>query len=805
MLLFNVSAQTPPSSINELKASPQGTYIAIGYTDGRITLLDYDSQEEVELRAGGIDIYDVALFAWHPTENLLAAGDIGGKIEIWDVDAQQLLISFPSVTGSVVTGLEWFPNGEYLISGHSGQGRVIVWNMLSGDIETSISSLGEIYSMQFDADESRVFVGDIGRLSSWNIETGENQFILETGNHEASLSLSPDGRLLFSWSVNPSENTRSLNIWDVDTWILVRSLDEPLDVPTGGIRRSGWSVDGNLIYTASLLGYINVWDAHTGIFLRSIEYDGLIGGVDILPDDSQFVFGGLLNDGQSATVQYAPVPIFPTADAGPDQTLTADGSGFATVTLDGSASFDPDGEIVSYVWTLDGVEIATGVSPAVTLEVGEHVITLTVTDTDGASGMDSVVVTVLPLSGLMSAGIYNDNDSGLVYSGTWSVISSQHLFNGSATYTQTANDTMIFYVDGDTVNSVILYRTLDGTSLGSMRMQVEGRPRAGEASLVYVDRVVANNDVAGGFLTQAEAIVRIGPGIQKITVTNLEANLFTAIDAVELVGIQTVMTEPNTYNSHDGLIHFSLKWQDRTAVDSYGGNFKLNFEPNASAIFAIDGDGVVIYHSTNTDRRQVEICFTNEAHEEFCQVLNQYTGAQWLGTRTVVRAPTYDRYTVEIRNYRDANGEYGNFSIEGIEVLGIQQPLPPSTTMYQEENSQMRYTGLWHTRKSYWSLGTDIVELYDGSTASFLIDVDEVHTINFYYRGNAHYGMAQLCIDVCIPFDQNRPLRQDGELLVVPVSSLINTGTTGIATVVFSGTDADTRLVTIEAFELLGE
>jgi len=87
----------------------------------------------------------------------------------------------------------------------------------------------------------------------------------------------------------------------------------------------------------------------------------------------------------------------PTANAGPDQTVSdADDSGAEPVTLDGGASSDPDGSIVSWVWTEDGEEIATGASPTVALAVGTHAITLTVTDNDGASATDEVQITVIP-------------------------------------------------------------------------------------------------------------------------------------------------------------------------------------------------------------------------------------------------------------------------------------------------------------------------------------------------------------------------------------------------------------------------
>jgi hypothetical protein len=63
-------------------------------------------------------------------------------------------------------------------------------------------------------------------------------------------------------------------------------------------------------------------------------------------------------------------------DLEPLMVTAADGIS-AQVTLDGSGS---TGDIVSYVWTIDEVEIATGVNPTVALDVGVHVITLTVTD-----------------------------------------------------------------------------------------------------------------------------------------------------------------------------------------------------------------------------------------------------------------------------------------------------------------------------------------------------------------------------------------------------------------------------------------
>ena len=88
----------------------------------------------------------------------------------------------------------------------------------------------------------------------------------------------------------------------------------------------------------------------------------------------------------------------PIANAGTDQVVNdVDGNGQESVTLDGGGSSDADGGISSYVWTnllnqvLSNSVIATA---NVVLPVGSNSLTLTVTDTDGATRTDEVIVRV---------------------------------------------------------------------------------------------------------------------------------------------------------------------------------------------------------------------------------------------------------------------------------------------------------------------------------------------------------------------------------------------------------------------------
>jgi hypothetical protein len=104
---------------------------------------------------------------------------------------------------------------------------------------------------------------------------------------------------------------------------------------------------------------------------------------------------GSEQDSETITITVKSTNQAPTANAGPDQTaIDSDGNGSQQVTLNGSGSTDSDGTIQSYVWSEGGTQIATGVNPTVTLSVGQHTITLTVTDDGGLTNTDTVVITV---------------------------------------------------------------------------------------------------------------------------------------------------------------------------------------------------------------------------------------------------------------------------------------------------------------------------------------------------------------------------------------------------------------------------
>ncbi len=87
--------------------------------------------------------------------------------------------------------------------------------------------------------------------------------------------------------------------------------------------------------------------------------------------------------------------VAPTANAGPDQSHTlAVGQLEMPVTLDGTGSTDPDGEVVSCVWT-GSPDPADTLQSTLNLQAGTYTFSLVVTDNEGAESQpDSMTVTI---------------------------------------------------------------------------------------------------------------------------------------------------------------------------------------------------------------------------------------------------------------------------------------------------------------------------------------------------------------------------------------------------------------------------
>jgi hypothetical protein len=103
--------------------------------------------------------------------------------------------------------------------------------------------------------------------------------------------------------------------------------------------------------------------------------------------------------GGQFTTQQSAINIAPVAIAGPYQVADVG----QVVQFDGSASYDPDGTVVSHEWDFGDGNTAAGASPARTYAVeGTYTAVLVVTDDDGATDTDFInIIVVQPGNGAL--------------------------------------------------------------------------------------------------------------------------------------------------------------------------------------------------------------------------------------------------------------------------------------------------------------------------------------------------------------------------------------------------------------------
>ena len=150
-----------------------------------------------------------------------------------------------------------------------------------------------------------------------------------------------------------------------------------------------------LIYSAANLPSGASFNAATQVFSWTPGYDqaGTYSAVHFEVTD------GKNTDSEDIAITVTNINQSPQADAGSDQAV---GPAPVTVTLDGSGSNDPDGDLLTYLWTQTGgptvaLSDATAVNPIFTAtQAGNYVFSLVVNDGEFDSEADSATITATP-------------------------------------------------------------------------------------------------------------------------------------------------------------------------------------------------------------------------------------------------------------------------------------------------------------------------------------------------------------------------------------------------------------------------
>jgi len=320
-----------------------------GLQDGFLTKLSADGSSVLySTYLGGSQNRDVALGITYDSGNVFVSGWAGS-------------VSYPTTAGAYQTGCSSCANG---------------WadGVLLKFLDTFIAH---------DGFASGNYAGGSGWATNWSA-SGDVSILTSAGPHSGTRHARlRRGTGLLSRTVNVSAAATTLKL---GFWSKAHSF-EGAEHANVRVSANGVSL-ANTLTSAQSDNVYHYYEMDLTSLLPAtqiqVTFDANMGDVN----DNWYL------DDIRVTGTSAPVP--PVANASADQTvLDLDNSGSESVTLNGSASFDPDGGgIVNYEWKEGAIVLGTGAILNTSLSVGVHTITLTVTDDEGATAIDTVQVTV---------------------------------------------------------------------------------------------------------------------------------------------------------------------------------------------------------------------------------------------------------------------------------------------------------------------------------------------------------------------------------------------------------------------------
>jgi sugar lactone lactonase YvrE len=308
--------------------------------------------------------------------------------------------------------------------GSSGSGN----GQFSGPYGLAIDSSGNIYVADTANDRIQkftstgIFITTWGSIGSGNgqfispkglaIDSSGNIYVADQGNDRIQ-KFTSTGTFITKWgSFNADgiavDSSGNLYVLDIFHNRIQKFTSTGIFITTWGSRGSG---NGQFISPYGLAidssGNIYVADGvncriqkftSTGIFITTWGSRGSGNGQFILPtgvavDSSGNVY---VADNNNRRVQkFGPngPNHVPVANAGPNQTIQSTGATTA-VTLNGTASSEPDGDPLFYAWSEGTTVLGQGATLNVSLPSGIHTITLAVTDPFLASSTANVTVKI---------------------------------------------------------------------------------------------------------------------------------------------------------------------------------------------------------------------------------------------------------------------------------------------------------------------------------------------------------------------------------------------------------------------------
>ncbi len=225
VLSWTIELRQPRGYTLGLAYNPDGTLFASGGSDHVVRIWDAKTYALLKVLAGGSTEAAIHSVNWSPDGKYLAAGFTDG-VRIWEAKSGQLMKHLQPKEGwQYCNSMRWSPDGKWIAAGGSSN-HVALWDATDRwRLRWLKGHSGQVDALAWSPDAKQLASGCIDKtVRIWDVASDESRRTLEP--HDAWirwLDWSPDGLMLVS-----SEYDKRSRIWNVVTGGL---LDVLPDIP----------------------------------------------------------------------------------------------------------------------------------------------------------------------------------------------------------------------------------------------------------------------------------------------------------------------------------------------------------------------------------------------------------------------------------------------------------------------------------------------------------------------------------------------------------------------------------------------
>ena len=158
--------------LDALSCSPDGSMVACAHSNGQLMIWDSTTGQKVKSIKLPSEV-TVKSMGWHPSEQLLAAGLVGGFSTLIDIETEdQIWTEHSGVRGGMVESVEWSADGTSFLASHSPD--PVLWAKDGTKLQTFEGHQGMVSDISWSEDGEQIVSGGVDQtVRLWDAGSGD--------------------------------------------------------------------------------------------------------------------------------------------------------------------------------------------------------------------------------------------------------------------------------------------------------------------------------------------------------------------------------------------------------------------------------------------------------------------------------------------------------------------------------------------------------------------------------------------------------------------------------------------------------